>query len=64
VAKTKPAPASVRRVLALSTEIDSRHVHGREGYWLARSGISRASITTSRTLGAMRRLAAKRGLLS
>lgn len=76
VAKTQPAPASVRRVLALQTEIDSLHVHGREVYWLARNGISRASITmaavekalgtpvTFRALGTMRRLAAKLGLSS
>ncbi len=43
--KAAPADEVAERVVALSTEIDDLHVHGRELYWLRHTRIDESSIT-------------------
>ena len=71
--REKAGAAGVRQALALRTEIDDLHVHGREVYWLARNNIAGATITgaaiekalqtpvTYRNINTVRRLAARYG---
>lgn len=71
--RAKAGPAGVKKALALQTEIDALHVHGREIYWLARKNIAESTITgaaiekalqtpvTFRNINTVRRLAAKYG---
>jgi uncharacterized protein (DUF1697 family) len=67
-----PAAAdAIKKTLAMRTDIDDLHVHGREVYWLARKNIQEATITgaaiektlatpvTFRNINTVRRLAAK-----
>lgn len=69
----EPLPAdAAERLLALRTEVDEFHVHGREFYWLARKKISESLVTgpmiaraigkvpsTNRNVTTVRKLAAK-----
>lgn len=69
----EPLPAdAAERLLALQTEVDEFHVHGREFYWLARKKISESLVTgpmmsraigkvpsTNRNVTTVRKLAAK-----
>ena len=53
--KAPPSPETARRVAALRTETDDFHLHGRELYWLARSGVGASSVggaLLEKTLGA------------
>jgi uncharacterized protein (DUF1697 family) len=70
-AQRRPAPAAIRKVLALQTTIDELRVNGREIYWLARKNIAESTISmaaiekaaatplTFRNINTVRRLAAK-----
>ena len=46
--KTPPLPAAVSRVLALATELDDFHVHGREIYWRCRVRTSDSKVSGAR----------------
>jgi uncharacterized protein (DUF1697 family) len=63
---------AVEKLVALRTEVDEFHVHGREMYWLARKGISESLVTgpmllkavgkvpsTNRNITTIQKLAAK-----
>ncbi|HEX6036647.1 DUF1697 domain-containing protein [Longimicrobium sp.] len=69
----EPLPAdAAERLMALRTEVDEFHVHGREFYWLARKKVSESLVTgpmmskaigkvpsTNRNLTTVRKLAEK-----
>lgn len=69
--KRAASPAAIKAALAMRTDIDDLHVHGREVYWLARKNIAESSVTgaavekalkvpvTFRNITTVRRLAAK-----
>jgi uncharacterized protein (DUF1697 family) len=69
--KGPPAADAIKKTLAMRTEVDDLHVHGREVYWLARKNIQESTITgaaiektlatpvTFRNINTVRRLAAK-----
>jgi uncharacterized protein (DUF1697 family) len=71
--KAPPSADVERRLLALRTDTDDFHVHGRELYWRARAGVGKSSVggaLLEKTLGApatfrnvttVRRLASKVG---